>query len=121
MPVQDNCVYDFVGEVSRGVNVYMLDTGRDVPGSYVYSNSVSHSAMGFPGGTSNYFINTGIHSPQKYPAEPFRWAREDPPKNHDIDNVEAVTANIGAITTFAAAASVCTVQPTPIALSSSST
>lgn len=74
----------------------------------MYSNSVSYSGMGFPRGTTDCFISTGIHSPDKYPAEPFKWAKDHPAKNHAIDMIEAATADLGAITTYAAATSVCT-------------
>lgn len=70
--------------------------------------------MGFPDGTTDLFINTGIHSPRKWPAEPFRWAHDNPAKNHDIDLIEAATADLGAFTTYESATSTRTFK-TPLA------
>nr|POE93446.1 hypothetical protein CFP56_19458 [Quercus suber] len=33
-----------------------------------------------------YLINTGIHSPKKYPNEPFRWGRDGPHKPQAVDD-----------------------------------
>ena len=56
-------------------------------GSYVWWNSVSGLTTGFPSSQDNYFVTTGIHSPKKYPKEPFRWAGDWPVKNHQVNNV----------------------------------
>ena len=47
---------------------------------YVYKNSLSGLVSGFPSGTKNLLINTGIHAPKKYWREPFRWAGNNPVK-----------------------------------------
>jgi hypothetical protein len=36
---------------------------------------------------TDYFVTTGIHSPKKYPKEPFRWAGDWPVKNHALPSV----------------------------------
>ncbi|KAK3718636.1 serine protease [Vermiconidia calcicola] len=83
-------------------------------GDYVWWNSLSGLATGFPRSTkNNLFINTGIHSKKKYDNEPFRWAGDWPMKNHEVDN-EAVTATPAAdaqLTTFATEFVASTVAP----------
>jgi hypothetical protein len=54
-------------------------------GGFVKDNSIAISDTGFDDVTSNLFINTGIHSPKKKPTEPFKYAGDNPVKNHNID------------------------------------
>lgn len=60
-------------------------------GRYVYDNSLGGLISGVPWGTGSYFINTGIHSPRKYPNEPFRWAGDYPVSNHNVDFLGTAT------------------------------
>jgi len=43
----------------------------------VWWNSLTGITSGFAS-TSDFFVTSGIHSPQKYPNEPFRWAGDWP-------------------------------------------
>jgi hypothetical protein len=71
-------------------------------GGYLWSNNLRYTGMGFPGHTTNVFVNTGIHSPKKYDAEPFRWAGDNPVKNHDIgfQEMTASPPTLSPITTY---------------------
>lgn len=48
---------------------------------YVWWNTLADITTGWTDGTANLFVTTGIHSPKKYPKEPFRWAGDYPAAN----------------------------------------
>lgn len=58
---------------------------------YVYYNCLGGLVSNVPRGTTSYLINTGIHSPRKWPKEPFRWAGEHPVWNHNVDVLVTTT------------------------------
>lgn len=64
--------------------------------NYVWWNSLDSLISGVPSGTGTLLVNTGIHSPKKYPNEPFRWAGDYPVSNHDV-NVLVTTTDVVAV------------------------
>ncbi|KAF2163842.1 hypothetical protein M409DRAFT_56957 [Zasmidium cellare ATCC 36951] len=63
-----------------------LETHYDLSQNFIYWNSIDGVVSGFPSGTTTYLINTGIHSPKKYPKEPFRWGKDHPSKPQTVDD-----------------------------------
>ena len=70
-----------------------LVTKQDLSQSLVWWNSIDGVVSGFTD-TTEHFITTGIHSPRKYPKEPFRWAGDYPQKNHIVLNVTIPSGSI---------------------------
>lgn len=85
---------------------------------YVYYNSLGGLVSGVPWRTTSYLINTGIHSPRKWPKEPFRWAGENPVWNHNVDvlvtTTDMVSAASGTPLTGVDAESYTTMQTTTV-------
>jgi subtilisin family serine protease len=52
---------------------------------FIWWNSLSGLVPGVPSGKGSLFVNTGCHSPRKYPNEPFRRAGDYPVSNHDVN------------------------------------
>lgn len=51
---------------------------------YVWWNALRDITTGWDTTTNNLFVTTGIHSPAKYPKEPFRWAGDYPLRDPQI-------------------------------------
>jgi hypothetical protein len=63
-------------------------------GQYLWWNCKENFVSGNLRGSTNHLINTGIHAPEKYGSEPFRWAHEKPIKDHAYNEVLIADDNI---------------------------
>ncbi|KAI9703551.1 MAG: hypothetical protein M1820_005855 [Bogoriella megaspora] len=70
---------------------------RNQAANYLWWNSLSGLVTDVKSGVRNYMVNTGIHSPKKYPKEPFRWARDHPYQNHAVDSLQTTDTNIATV------------------------
>lgn len=76
---------------AAAIFVHWLGLTNNQAPKYVAYNALSDIVSGVPKGTGSYLINTGIHSPIKWPFEPFRWAGEFPGENHNHGELRIVT------------------------------
>jgi len=61
---------------------------------YLWWNAQQYKVKGDRRGSFDFLVNTGIHAPEKYNSEPFRWAHEKPAKDHGFHEVSVAADNV---------------------------